>query len=172
MAIRVRMPDETFDYVLRADRDSDTPTVFTFRAPSARAQARLTQQVLDDRELLAAMRKAQAAAKAAGGDGADVRPEDLEPFLKGQAVDIAKTVDDYLELLRDCLVSIGPLFDLHGKPIAMTAAQYLQVADFGSILELGPAALSRGTLSEADAKNSDAQPEPSPAATAAPAVHA
>lgn len=169
MAIRVRMPDETFDYVLRADRDSDTPTVFTFRAPSARAQARLTQQVLDDRELLTAMREAQAAAQAAGGS--DIRPEDLEPYLKGRRVDLGKTVDDYLDLLRDCLVSVAPVFDLHGKPLTMTPAQYLQVADWGSILELGPAALARGTLSEGDAKNSDAQPVPSPAATAAPTAH-
>lgn len=166
MGIRVRMPDETFEYVMRADRDSDTPTVFTFRAPSARAQARLTQQVLHDRELLAAMREAQAAA----GD-ADVRPEDLEPFLKGKQVDMAKTVDDYLELLRDCLVSVAPLFDTAGKPLAMSATQFLQVADFGTILELGPAALTRGTLSEGEAKNSAAQPEPSPAGTAAQAAH-
>lgn len=169
MAIRVRLLDETFDYVLRADRDSDTPTVFVFRAPSARAQARLTQQVLEDRELLGAVREAQAAAQATGAS--DLRPEDLEPYLKGKRVDLAKTVDDYLELLRDCLVSVAPLFDSVGKSVVMTPAQFLQVADWGSILELGPAALARGTLSEADAKNSDAQPEPSPAATAAPTAH-
>lgn len=165
MAIRVRMPDETFEYVLRADRDSETPTVFTFRAPSARAQARITQQVLDDRELIDAMRKAKESAR-----GGDIRPEDMEPHLQGKSVDMGKMIDDYLELLRDCLVSVAPLFDLHGKAITMSAAQYLQVADFGSILELGPVALSRGTLSEADAKNSDAQPVPTPAGTAARTV--
>lgn len=170
MAIRVRLPDETFEYTLRAERDSETPTVFTFRAPSARAQARLTQQVLDDRELMAAMRKAHSAAQAAGRSG-DIKPDDLEPYLKGKGVDMAKTVDDYLELLRDCLVSVAPVFDPTGRTISMTGAQFLQVADFGLILELGPAALARGTLSDGDSKNSDAQPEPMPAGTAAPAAH-
>lgn len=163
--LRVRIPDETFEYVLRADQDSDNPTVFTFRPPSARAQARMTQSVMADEDLLTAMRQAQARAK----EG-EVSPEDLEPYLKGKAVDLAKTVDDYMALLADCLVSVAPVAGPDGKPMQMTAAEFLKVIDFSTVMELGPAALQRGTLSAGQAKNSDAQPGQEQGATAAPAA--
>jgi len=166
MALHVRLPDETFEYVLRADQDSDNPTVFTFRAPSARAQARLTQSVMNDQDLIQAMNEAKAEA-----NGGEIKPEHLEPFLKGKQVDLASTVGDYMELLSDCLISVKPVLDPDGKSLEMTGTQFLQVVDFGVVMELGPAVLKRGSLSEGQAKNSDAQPEPKPEASAAQTVH-
>jgi len=166
MALHVRLPDETFEYVLRADQDSDNPTVFTFRAPSARAQARLTQSVMNDQDLLQAMNEAKAEA-----NGSELKPEDLEPYLKGKQVDLASTVGDYIELLNDCLISVNPVIDPAGKSLEMSGAAFMQVVDFGTVMELGPAALKRGSLSEGQAKNSDAQPEQEPAALAAPSAH-
>lgn len=166
MALHVRLPDETFEYVLRADQDSDNPTVFTFRAPSARAQARLTQSVMNDRDLIQAMSEAKAQA-----NGSDLKPEDLEPYLKGKQVDLASTVGDYMDLLDDCLISVQPVLDPAGKAMEMTGKQFLQVVDFGTVMELGPAVLQRASLSEGQAKNSDAQPEPGPGASAAQSAH-
>ena len=166
MALHVRLLDETFEYVLRADQDSDNPTVFTFRAPSARAQARLTQSVMNDKDLIQAMNQAKENA-----NGGEVKPEDLEPYLSGKQVDLASTVGDYMALLGDCLVSVKPVITPDEKEHEMTGAQFLQVVDFGTVMELGPAVLKRGTLSEGQVKNSDAQPGQEPAAMAAQTVH-
>lgn len=160
------MPGDTFEYVMKADRDSGTPTVFVFRPLSAAQQARIAQQAMNNREVMVALRKA----KEAAGDR-ELRPEDIAAYMEKLDLDLESTVADYKRTLADTLVDVRNLSDLAGAPVEMTTSEFLEVADYTVILELGPAAINGGRLSEADAKNSDAQHEPTSAGSAARTAH-
>lgn len=155
--MQIANPARRFDYVLRDDRDSDAPTVFTLR--------RLTWEELAEVQACAAALadadavKLAALTEPARRDGRDLTPEEVERVV-AEVPDWHKALAPALRLhARAChygLVAIAHLRDETGAPLELDPVKFIRAAAAHHITELGEEILRISRLTVDDRKNSAA----------------
>lgn len=170
--MKINNPARTFDYVLQADREAQSPSVFVLR--------RLTWEELGEFQMASPVSMESAmpiartvqAAQAAGRELTAQEVDQMNALVPNTAEFLKKITAAYVVALRFGLTEIRALQDEDGQPIELSVPTFLRAAPGEVIQELAQELMRLSRLPESERKNFSAPRAPGRAAATARSARA
>lgn len=151
--MRIADPARRSEYILKADRESASPTVFVLR--------RLTREQMLDCAAAAPISMQEVmrigrivtAAKAEARELNDEENAVMKALEPQNFAEVKRALGSHALAIELGVTEIRSLTDEHGAPLAMSAADFARAAPADVVSELGEAVVNFSQLDEAERKN-------------------
>lgn len=150
--MRIRKPGITKEYVLREDRESATPTVFTLRQLTWEENAKLHELSPMSTETALQVHAITSKAMADGRELTDDEAHEINRLQKVDAEFINKLNRQMAQAVRFGVVEIRDLYDMDGHPLHVSVNDFVTQADPATLRELGEEIIRFTRLTEDTAK--------------------
>ncbi len=154
MVLKVNSPIRTFQYMIKEDRESESPTRFTLRALTSEEYSEFMANSPLTSEQIAQIDEIS---KAARDEGRELTAEEQTRINEITQNDLKypfRAMKQMALVVRYGVLKIENLKDLDGNPVEMSGAEFAGRADPGVMCELGLEILRITRLPEGAAKNS------------------
>lgn len=154
MVLKISSPIRTFQYTIKEDRESESPTRFTLRALTSEEYSEVMAK-----SPLTSEQTAQIAevSKAARDEGRELTAEEqtrIDEITPNDMNYLFRATGQMALVVRYGVLKIENLQDLDGNPVEMSGAEFARYADPGVMCDLGLEILRITRLPEGAAKNS------------------
>lgn len=148
MALKIDKPGRSKEYILQADRESSSPTVFEFRPLTWEEMAELNEYAPMTAEQAVQIAAIMASARA---ENRELTPEESERIAQILPLDATYTrlaTKQAAVAVRHGITRILNLVDLDGNRLEMSGAEFAKYAPGSALRELGQEIIKNSRLEE------------------------